>query len=290
MIWNWQQPDWPNFAYNSKALDVLEEKFLVHSGEFIGAYRHVGKDAQDQLKIELIGDEALKTSQIEGEYLDRESLQASLREQFGIEGQRKRVPPAENGIAHMMVDLYKHYDDTLTNAAMFGWHKMLMANEKKIETIGRYREHDEPMQVVGVRADKRKIYFEAPPSAQIKKEMSAFISWFNKTTPKQKAALPALTRAGIAHLYFVSIHPFEDGNGRIGRALEDSARDQLREPVGQDVAGDTQARLEFLEMLEAVERAAKDEECPLLADQLDCGGYGAAKRGFPEGIDIRAGL
>jgi len=232
MTWNWQQPDWPNFAYNSKALDVLEEKFLVHSGEFIGAYRHVGKDAQDQLKIELIGDEALKTSQIEGEYLDRESLQASLREQFGIEGQRKRVPPAENGIAHMMVDLYKHYDDTLTNAAMFGWHKMLMANEKKIETIGRYREHDEPMQVVGVRADKRKIYFEAPPSAQIKKEMSAFISWFNKTTPKQKAALPALTRAGIAHLYFVSIHPFEDGNGRIGRALsEKSLAQNLKQPT-----------------------------------------------------------
>src|SRR6266852_1255877 len=103
MAWNWQQPDWPQFKYDAAALEALERQFLLHSGEFIGAFKHIGQDDRDTLKIELISDEALKTSEIEGEILNRDSVQSSLRQQFGLGPSQRGVPPAERGIAEMMV-------------------------------------------------------------------------------------------------------------------------------------------------------------------------------------------
>src|ERR1700732_5320579 len=111
MEWNWQQPDWPDFTYDTAALEPLEKQILLHSGEFIGAFKHIGPDDRDMLKIELISDEALKTSAIEGEILDRDSLQSSLRQQFGLGTDNRRVSAAEHGIAEMMVDLYKSFAD-----------------------------------------------------------------------------------------------------------------------------------------------------------------------------------
>ena len=99
MIWNWQQADWPNFTYDATALEPLERQFLLHSGEFFGAFRHVNTDDRDTLRIELISDEALKTSEIEGEFLNRDSLQTSLRQQFGLAAGNQRVPAAERGIS-----------------------------------------------------------------------------------------------------------------------------------------------------------------------------------------------
>src|SRR3977135_3543643 len=124
MAWNWQQPDWPEFTYEAAALEPLEKQFLLQSGEFIGAFKHVGRDDQDMLRIELISDEALKTSEIEGEFLDRDSLQSSLRQQFGLATDNRRVSPAEHGIAEMMVDLYRRFADPLTHESMFSWHGM----------------------------------------------------------------------------------------------------------------------------------------------------------------------
>src|SRR5437764_12362146 len=105
MIWNWQRPDWPNFTYDAASVEALEKQFLVNSGEFLGVFRHVGADDRDTLRIELIGDEALKTSEIEGEILDREGVQSSLRQQLGLGDDGRRVRPAERGIAERMVDL-----------------------------------------------------------------------------------------------------------------------------------------------------------------------------------------
>src|SRR5712692_5612070 len=119
MTWNWEQPDWPQFTYDATAMAPLEKRFLVHSGEFVGASRHIGQDDRDMLKIELISDEALKTSEIEGEILDRDSVQSSLRRQFGLGGDQRRVSPAERGIAEMMVDLYRNSADPLTHKTMF---------------------------------------------------------------------------------------------------------------------------------------------------------------------------
>jgi len=232
MRWNWQKPKWPDFIYNAKDLEALEREFLLRSGEFIGALRHVGREDQDALKIELISDEALKTSEIEGEVLNRDSVQSSLRRQFGLGKDDRPVLPAERGIAEMMVDLYKNFDAKLTHHTMFGWHKMLMSGDRDIALIGGYRTHAEPMQIVSGPLDDRKIHFVAPPSSQMKAEMDGFVKWFNGGAPQSARAdtLAPLTRAGIAHLYFVSIHPFEDGNGRIGRAL---AEKSLAQNLGQ---------------------------------------------------------
>jgi Fic family protein len=232
MTWNWQSPKWPNFTYDSKALEPLERDFLLRSGEFIGAFKHVGPQDQDTLKIELIADEALKTSQIEGEVLNRDSVQSSLKRQFGLGQDGRPVPPAERGIAEMMVDLYKNFEAPLTHETMFAWHKMLMSGDRSINVIGGYRTHPEPMQVVSNILHEPKVHFEAPPSSKMKAEMESFVKWFNETAPKGPRALQSLTRAGIAHLYFVSIHPFEDGNGRIGRAIaEKSLAQNLGHPT-----------------------------------------------------------
>ena len=232
MTWNWQNPKWPNFTYDSKALEPLERDFLLRSGEFIGAFKHVGPQDQDTLKIELISDEALKTSQIEGEVLNRDSVQSSLKRQFGLGQDGRPVPPAERGITEMMVDLYKNFDAPLTHETMFAWHKLLMSGDRSINVIGGYRTHPEPMQVVSNILQEPKVHFEAPPSSKMKAEMESFVKWFNETAPKGPRALPSLTRAGIAHLYFVSIHPFEDGNGRIGRAIaEKSLAQNLGHPT-----------------------------------------------------------
>jgi Fic family protein len=230
MAWNWEHPGWPEFAYDAARLETLERRFLLHSGEFMGVFKHIGADDRDILKIELISEEALKTSEIEGEVLNRASVQSSLRQQFGLSTDSRRIPPAERGIAEMMVDLYRSFADPLTHETLFSWHNMLMSGGRRIQVVGRYRTHSEPMQVVSGGIHEPKVEFVAPPSPEMNAEMNAFVSWFNRTGPSGKHFLPALTRAGIAHLYFVSIHPFEDGNGRIGRAL---AEKSLAQNLGQ---------------------------------------------------------
>jgi Fic family protein len=223
MTWNWEQPEWPNFAYDSKPLEPLEQQFLRQSGEFVGAYKHIGADDQETLKIELISEEAVKTSEIEGEILNRDSVQSSLRAQLGLGAEAPNVKPEERGISKMMIDLFRGYAVPLTDQTVFAWHKMLLAGDKEIKVIGGYRTHADAMQVVSGPIHKRTVHFEGPPSARVPEEMKRFITWFNDTAPKGKSPLPPLTRAALAHLYFVCIHPFEDGNGRIGRALAEKA-------------------------------------------------------------------
>lgn len=230
MIWNWQRPDWPDFTYNSAALGSLEKEFLLQSGEFLGACKHIGQEDQDTLKIELIGNEAVKTSEIEGEVLNRASVQSSLRQQFGLGVEQRGVKPAERGIAKMMVDLYQGFVTPLTDKTLFDWHTMLLSGDKSIKVVGGYRTHTDPMQVVSGADYKRTVHFEAPPSGRVGAEMRRFIAWFNDTAQGGKSPLSALTRASIGHLYFESIHPFEDGNGRIGRAL---AEKSLAQNLGQ---------------------------------------------------------
>jgi Fic family protein len=118
------------------------------------------------------------------------------------------VKPAEQGIAEMMVNLYRTFADPLSDKMLFAWHKMLMNGRHDLTNIGRYRTDTEPMQVVSGALYSPMVDFEAPPSAKVPKEMVRFMKWFNRTAPTGSDPLPALTRAGIAHLYFESIHPF----------------------------------------------------------------------------------
>jgi Fic family protein len=233
MTWNWQKPDWPDFRWHPTGLEPAEKEFLVNGGVFVGTVRHLAKEDRDQLTIEAMSTEAVTTSEIEGEILDRASVQSSLCKQLGLatdpEASGRRVRPAERGIAEMMVDLYRSFADPLSEEMLFRWHRMVMSGSRNLRDIGRYRMGTEPMQVVSGPVPKPKVHFEAPPSSRVPREMARFISWFGRTALGGEP-LPALTRAGIAHLYFESIHPFEDGNGRIGRAIAEKA---LAQSLGQ---------------------------------------------------------
>ena len=223
MKWNWQQKDWPDFSYEPKALIQREQSFLQSSGVLFGAYKHLGEDDKSELTVSLISEEAYKTSEIEGEILNRDSVKSSVRKEFGLQADTKKASPAETGIAAMMVDVYISWESPLSKASLCSWNKMLLKGRRDLADTGCFRTHTDPMQVVSGALEKPTIHFEAPPSNNIPKEMTTFLKWFNNSHPKGKFSLPALTRAGLAHLYFVSIHPFEDGNGRIGRAVSEKA-------------------------------------------------------------------
>lgn len=232
MKWNWQQDEWPEFGFDSAALTSLEAKFLTSSGVLLGTCSHLDDGELSELRVELMSDEALKTSEIEGEFLNRDSLQLSIRRQFGLQTDDRKVPPAEQGIAEMTVQNYRTWADPLTDQMLCDWHSKLTLGRRDLDDIGRYRTTPEPMQVVSGPVSRRKVHFVAPPSDQMADEMNAFNDWFNRTAPGGKNPLPALTRAGIAHFYFVSVHPFEDGNGRIGRAIAEKALSQnLKRPT-----------------------------------------------------------
>jgi len=207
-----------------------ETRFLHEAGIVHGAVRHLTGENKTRLMIDLISTEAVTTSEIEGAILNRESVQSSLRRNFGLETDNRRIPAAEQGIAAMMTDLYRHYDSPLSEKQLFAWHGMLAQGRKDLTCIGAYRAGADPMQVISGPIGKPKIHFEAPPAKAMKAEMNQFFTWFNHTSPSGSQPLPALTRAGMAHLHFVSVHPFEDGNGRIGRALSEKA---LSQSLGQ---------------------------------------------------------
>lgn len=231
-LWNWQRTDWPNFRFDAAALALLEATFLRKAGEFSGTIRHVSETQQQELSVEIISEEALSTSEIEGEFLNRDSLQSSLRHNFGLASDNRRVSAAEQGISRMMAELYRRFDEPLSDDLLFHWHRLLMNGRTDLHDVGRYRTHAAPMQVVSGPIHEPNVHFEAPPSANVPAEMAAFIAWYNRTSPSGGAPLPILTRAGMVHLYFVSIHPFEDGNGRMGRALTEKAVfEGLRQPV-----------------------------------------------------------
>jgi Fic family protein len=230
MGWNWQHPDWPRFRWDEAALAPLEARFLQNAGEQIGSIKHVGEDDRTAILIDMMTGEALKTSEIEGELLNRESVQSSLRHQLGLETDHRRVPPAEAGIAEMMIDLYRGFAEPLSHDTMHRWHRMIVRGRGDLGRIGAYRTHETPMQIVSGYLHKPKVHFEAPPSAVVPDEMDAFVAWFAESRPGGAHPMQALTRAGLAHLYFVSIHPYEDGNGRIARAL---AEKELAQASGQ---------------------------------------------------------
>jgi Fic family protein len=230
MKWNWQRRDWPNFQWDRTRLALAEQEFLVGGGMLTGTVKHLGGEEREQLAVEAMSTEAVTTSEIEGEILDRASVQSSIRKHLGLATDKRQARPAEEGIAEMMVNLHRSSLTPLSGEMLFAWHRMVMAGRRDLADIGRYRRSKEPMQVVSGGLGRPKVHFEAPPSSRVRSEMERFIQWFNRTSPGNSEALPGLTRAGIAHLYFECIHPFEDGNGRIGRAL---AEKSLSQNLGQ---------------------------------------------------------
>ena len=206
MTWNWEQPDWPNFTYNSKALEPLERQFLRQSGEFVGAYKHIGADDQETLKIELISEEAVKTSEIEGEILNRDSVQSSLRAQLGLGAEAPNVKPAERGISKMMIDLYRGYADPLTDQTMFDVAQDAAGRRQRHQ--GHRRLSDAPRCDAGRLRSRPQAHgpFRGPAFRARAREMKRLITWFNDTAPSGRdSAASADARRPRASL--LRVHP-----------------------------------------------------------------------------------
>ncbi len=232
MLYNWQITDWPVFTYQPGISEKLILEFLVKSGQISGILTGFPKDNQTELALEIMVEEAIKTSEIEGEFLSRQDVMSSIKKNLGIhEAQPLLVKDYRaKGIAKLMIAVRTSYVKPLTEADLFAWHEMLMEGNRYLEA-GKWRTDSSPMQVVSGAIGKETVHFEAPPSDRVGAEMNQFIHWFNRTGPGQPEAISnPLIRSGISHLYFESIHPFEDGNGRIGRALAEKA---LHQGLGQ---------------------------------------------------------
>ena len=223
MLWNWQLSDWPNFNFEERKLRAAEARFLRDAGVIVGSMHHLDGEARQGIIISVISQDMVDSSAIEGEVLDRASVQSSIARQLGFVSDGRRSNAAEAGAAELMADLYRRYADPLSDEQLFDWHRMLMNGRRDLTDIGAYRTHPDAMQIVSGALHAPKVHFEAPPSERVPTEMARFIAWFNASAPDASAPLPAITRAAISHLWFETIHPFEDGNGRLGRAVAEKA-------------------------------------------------------------------
>lgn len=223
MPWNWQLANWPQFSCDPNKIQLQEKQFLVSIGSAAAYLKTVDKQDYHHFIVEILSTEGLESSKIEGEILDRESLQSSIKQHFGLKSSGQKQPK-EASLAAVLCNVYEDYEKPLTHETLWSWHAQLFKNSSEITDIGTYRTHAEPMQIVSNRSGSSLVYFEAPPSARVYKEMTDFIAWFNSFKGS------VLCRAAIAHVYFESIHPFEDGNGRIGRLLVEKV---LSQDVGQ---------------------------------------------------------
>ncbi|MFN7164227.1 MAG: Fic family protein [Hyphomonas sp.] len=226
MAYIWQQPGWANFAYD--ITDLVDELtvFERHAGHVCGMLDAQPERTQVETLIDLMVSEAIKSSEIEGEYLSREDVKSSIQRNLGLTD----LPPTRNdaaaGIGELMVAVRRDFTSPLTAGILFDWHRMLMRGNSRI-AVGTWRTQEAPMQVVSGPIGRETVHFEAPPSRDVPELMEQFVSWFNATGPQGSSPIRhAPIRSALAHLYFETIHPFEDGNGRIGRAISEKALSQ----------------------------------------------------------------
>ena len=232
-MYNWQQKDWKLFKFQQEKIEDLLLMFTEKLGLAKGLLQSLSEKSHSESLIDLLVTEAIKNAEIEGEYFSRKDVMSSIKNNLGINTKPELVKDINaNGMAALVTEIHKQYELPLTETMLFNWHKMIFPNTNRI-TVGGWRSHSETMQVISGTIGKEKIHFEAPPSRMIPAEMSAFIKWFNETAPNGKHEMKyAQIRCAIAHLYFETIHPFEDGNGRVGRAIAEKALLQtLRFPL-----------------------------------------------------------
>jgi Fic family protein len=225
--YNWQQSDWGKFTFSLDEIEDILYIFREKIGQLKGVLQAIPKELHEETLIEILVSEAIKTSEIENEYLSREDVTSSIRHNLGLFEPNIEVRDIKaKGIGKLMAEVRRTYNEPLTEQIIQEWHQYLFTEQTHIN-IGTWRVHTAPMQVVSGRIDKPIVHFEAPPSIEIPQQMKRFIQWFNDTAPNGKNPMKhAPIRSAIAHIYFESIHPFEDGNGRIGRAISDKALSQ----------------------------------------------------------------
>ena len=222
--WIWQHPNWPDFTWQQDRLESRLRDIHQLQGRLLGSVEGVAGEQGLQSEMDALLHNAINTSAIEGERLDVASVRSSLARRLGLD--RAGLPPGTpqtDGLVDLLLDATHNTQEPLTTERLFRWHKALFPTGQSGLTpirVGELRGED-VMQVVSGRIDNPTVHFEAPPRERLPVELDAFVTWFNES--RQDKSLDPLLRAGIAHLWFVTLHPFDDGNGRITRALSDLA-------------------------------------------------------------------
>jgi Fic family protein len=221
-LYIYQRKEWPRFRWDARALAADLGNVHFQQGKLLGKMQNLGFPLKEEASLRTLTEDIVRSSEIEGEILDPELVRSSIARKLGMD--LAGVGPSDRsveGVVEMMLDATQQYERILTAERLCGWQASLFptgySGTQKI-VVGGWRNNplSDPMRVMSGMIGKEKVHFEAPASALIPDEMDAFLEWFNNDI-----ALDAITKAAIAHFWFVTIHPFEDGNGRIARAITD---------------------------------------------------------------------
>lgn len=219
----WQQKEWPHWTFNLDKLSQLLSQVNLERGRLLGSMQALGFKLAEEASLKVLTSEVVKSSEIEGEQLNQDAVRSSIARRLGINA-GGLVPSDKHvdGVVEMVLDATSNHDKPLTEDRLFGWHAALFptghSGMYKL-TVAAYRnDADGPMQVVSGGIGHEKVHYEAPSATALNVEMAHFLHWFN-----HEVGLDPVIKAGLAHLWFVTLHPFEDGNGRIGRAVCDMA-------------------------------------------------------------------
>ena len=254
-------PDWPKFRWDQHVLATQLAAVRHRQGRVLGRMQSLGFPLREEAVLETLTEDVLKSSEIEGEILDRDQVRSSIARRLGMEA-AALLPIDRNidGVVEMMLDATQKFERPLTAERLFGWHASLFPTGRsgmsKI-VVGAWRdEKSGPMQVVSGAEGRERIHYEAPAAARLDAEMKSFLDWFNG----EDATDPVL-KAALAHVWFVTIHPFDDGNGRIARAIADMSLARSEQSRQRFYSMSAQIRLErkaYYDMLEVTQKADLD--------------------------------
>lgn len=221
--WIWQKPDWPNFTWQAEQIINLLSKARLLQGKLLAKVSHMGFELSREASADVLTEEAVKTAEIEGEQLSRESVRSSVARHLGLSTFGLPKPSRSiDGLVSVLIDATHHYDKPLTADRLKSWQAALFPTGHSgllhIQ-VGDWRNSEEPMQVVSGAMGREIVHYEVVPGPSVESEMNQFLIWWKSHLGKEDG----LIRAGLVHFYFVTIHPFEDGNGRLARVLTDMA-------------------------------------------------------------------
>lgn len=254
-------PNWPRFHWDRERLTEQLSVVRHEQGRLLGRMEALGFKLRQEAVLKTLTEDVLKSSEIEGEQLDAEQVRSSIARRLGMDiGGLKSVDRNVEGIVEMMLDATGHYERPLTAERLFGWHASVFPTSRsgmRRIGVGAWRDDSSgPMQVVSGAIGRERVHFEAPVAGKLNREMQVFLNWFDENT-----AADWVAKAGLAHLWFVTIHPFDDGNGRIARAITDMALARSEKSAQRFYSMSAQIRQDrdaYYDVLETTQKGAMD--------------------------------